>query len=120
MAINDRQDERIERTNQIIQDTISKKTKKKIQKERNIRHIISRHLGEDVEHIPFIDQAAVNAAINAASTFAPIEVDDAIMRTRKKANSTHAMEVYIPKQEKRSPDNEARPCLLYTSPSPRD
>ena len=49
---------------------------------------------------PFIDQTAVNAAINAASTFAPIEVDDAIMRTRAKANSTHAMEVYIPKQEK--------------------
>ena len=32
MAINDRQDERIERTNQIIQDTISKKIKKKIKK----------------------------------------------------------------------------------------
>ena len=100
MAVNDRQDERIERTNQIIQDTINKKIKKKISNNRNIRHIISRHLGEEVVNIPFIDQSAVNAAIHAADTFAHIEVDDAIMRTRSKANSTHAMEVYIPKQEK--------------------
>ena len=62
-----------------------------------------------MEHIQFIDQAAVNAAIHAADTFAPIEVDDAIMRTRAKANSTHAMEVYVPKQEKRAPENENQP-----------
>ena len=57
----------------------------------------------NIENILFIDQSAVNAAIHAADTFAPIEVDDAIMRTRVKANATHAMEDYIPKQEKRTP-----------------
>ena len=31
------------------------------------------------------------------------------MRTRAKANSTHEMEVYIPKQEKRAPENEDNP-----------
>ena len=99
MAVNDRQDERIEMTNQIIHDTIHKKIKKKISKKSNIRHIVSRHLGEEVVNIPFINEAAVNAAIHAADTFAPIEVDDAIMRTRAKANVTHAMEDYIPTQE---------------------
>ena len=71
--------------------------------------MVSRHLGEEVVNIPFIDQSAVNAAIYAADTFAPIEVDDAIMRTRAKADSTHAMEVYIPKQGKIAPENEDQP-----------
>ena len=31
------------------------------------------------------------------------------MRTRAQANSTHAMEVYIPKQEKRAQENEDQP-----------
>ena len=53
--------------------------------------------------------APSDAAIHAADTFAPIEVDDAIMRTRAKANATHAMEDYIPKQEKRAPENEDQP-----------
>ena len=46
MAVNDRQDERVERTNQIIHDTIHQKIKKKISKNRNIRNIIARHLGK--------------------------------------------------------------------------
>ena len=110
MAVNDHRDERVERTNQTIQDTIHKKILKTyISEKSNIRHIVSRHLGEEVVNIPLIDQAAVNAAIHAADTFAPTGVDDAIMRTRAKANSTHAMEVYIPKQEKRAQENEDQP-----------